>query len=157
MSKLTQLTQLELQRNRLCGTPDMLGNCFKLHTLKLSENQFTGELPEEWMMLEVIRELYIFSNKLTLFSENSQHTDNPVLTPNNYKLLEVLRKRCHILVMMEDQVGDGGFIADRLPNREIWPHQPHLYGNGFASVKLKSHDGVTMKMLRQRRNEDREV
>lgn len=106
-------------------------------------------------MLEVIRELYIFSNKLTLFSSSQSST--PVLTPNNYKLLEVLRKRCHILVMMEDQVGDGGFIADRLPDRKIWPHQPHLYGNGFTSVKLRSHDTSTMKMLQKVRNEDREV
>jgi hypothetical protein len=106
-------------------------------------------------MLEVIRELYIFSNHFTLFSNSQSST--PVLTPNNYKLLDVLRKRCQILVMVEDQVGDGGFVANRLPTKEVWPNQPHLYGNGFTSVKLQSHDSETLKKLAKIRNEERDV
>ena len=55
------------------------------------------------------------------------------------------------------QVGDGGFIADRLPSKEIWPNQPHLYGNGFSSVKMPSHDEKTLAHLAKVRNEERDA
>jgi len=162
MSKLTELTRLELHRNRLCAVPDMLGNLSKLHTLKINENLFTGELPDAWVMLESIRELYIFSNHFKLFDNKPKHfsfsgSNSKQLTAQNLKVLDVLRKRCHILVMLEDQVGDGGFIADRLPDRETWPEQPHLYGNGFESVKMHSHDDATLAHLAKIRNEERDV
>lgn len=162
MSKLTELTRLELHRNRLTHVPDMLGNCAKLHTLRLNENLFTGELPDAWVMLDSIRELYIFSNHMTMFEKQAKRaalgsTETRQLTAQNLKVLDILRKRCHILVLLDEQVGDGGFVADRLPTKEIWPTQPHLYGNGFTSVKLHSHDDGTLKHLANVRNEERDV
>jgi hypothetical protein len=144
------------------GVPDMLGNLSNLHTLKINENQFTGEFPDAWVMLENIRELYIFSNHFKLFEKKSKHfsfnapSSDRVLTAQNLKVLDILRKRCHILVMLEDQVGDGGFIADRLPDRETWPNQPHLYGNGFESMKMHSHDDETLAHLAAVRNQQRD-
>lgn len=156
MSKLTDLTRLELHRNRLEGSPEMLGNLVQLHTLKLNENQFTGEIPDSWILLEGIKEIYMFTNHFSLFTEKSTKTDK-TLTPHNIAILDVLRKRCSILVMLDEQVGDGGFVADRLPSKDIWPHQPHLYGNGFTSVKLPSHDPETLATLASIRNEERDV
>jgi hypothetical protein len=54
-------------------------------------------------------------------------------------------------------VGDGGFIADRLPPRDVWPNQPHLYGNGFESQTLPSHAGACLAHLAQIRNQERDV
>jgi len=156
LSKLTELTRLELHRNRLEASPDMLGNLVNLHTLKLNENQFTGEIPDSWILLESIKEIYMFTNAFTLFTKESTKTTK-TLTPQNIAILDVLRKRCSILVMLDEQVGDGGFVAERLPSKEIWPHQPHLYGNGFASQKLPSHDDATLRVLAEIRNEERNV
>ncbi len=160
MSKLTNLVRLELHRNKLTHCPDMLGNLMQLHTLKISENRFSGELPASWVLLASIRELYIFSNQFTIFDPDPHAVDwlgNRIMTQSNVQLLDVLRKRCHVLVLMEEQVGDGGFVADRLPTKEVWPNQPHLYGNGFPSQTLKSHTPAIMKQLKAIRSEEREV
>jgi hypothetical protein len=160
MSKLTNLVRLELHRNKLTHIPDMLGNLMKLHTLKVNENCFTGEIPQSWVLLESIRELYIYGNEFVIFDPDPHAVDwlgNRALTKSNLQVLDILRKRCHILVMTEDQVGDGGFVADRLPTKEVWPNQPHLYGNGFPSVKLKSHTAPVFLRLKEVRSEEREV
>mmetsp|Transcript_30658 Transcript_30658/g.62332 ORF Transcript_30658/g.62332 Transcript_30658/m.62332 type:complete len:331 (+) Transcript_30658:110-1102(+) len=163
-SKLTELTRLELHRNRLEGSAEMLGNLAKLHTLKINENLFTGELPKAWLMLENIREVYLFSNHFSVFKVakhvnpwSQEGGDDRELTDQNLQVLDVMRKRCYILVMLEEQVGDGGFIAERLPPRAVWPNQPHLYGNGFTSVSLQSHPADTLKALAKIRNEDRDL
>jgi hypothetical protein len=52
----------------------------------------------------------LFSNRLTLFSKKPKApsygavTGTRELTPQNLKVLDVLRKRCAILVMLEEQV-----------------------------------------------------
>jgi hypothetical protein len=61
------------------------------------------------MMLESIRELYIFSNKFKLFEDTKRGTalmkaGPRELTQQNMKILDILKKRCTILVMVEDQV-----------------------------------------------------
>ena len=160
MSKLTNLVRLELHRNRLTDHPDMLGNLTGLHTLKINENLFDGELPASWILLENIKEIYIYSNRFTIFDPNPHAVDwldNKIMTPANVQLLDVLRKRCSILVLMEEQVGDGGFVADRLPTKEVWPNQPHLYGNGFPSRKLPSHTAPVMERLKEVRSAERDI
>lgn len=65
--------------------------------------------------------------------------------------------RVALLVRLMQKVGDGGFIAERLPPRDVWPNQPHLYGNGFVSEKMASHSKEYNAHLAKIRNEERDV
>jgi hypothetical protein len=63
-----------------------------------------------WSSLAAHARRYLFSNRLTLFSKKPKApsygavTGTRELTPQNLKVLDVLRKRCAILVMLEEQV-----------------------------------------------------